>query len=99
MSKDIFRNSNGDLSVYALNCGYIQSATTPDDRFTVKLFADGVYHVRITDAEMTLGWTAWESFDTLREARRAYRKALKHYSTLGNADPDSEECAATTWAN
>jgi hypothetical protein len=71
MKKDpVFYNKNGDLSVYSFACGYIQEKSTPHGM--VKLYKDGHWHLEIVkDCERM----RWDCFDTLTEARRAFRLA------------------------
>jgi hypothetical protein len=68
--KDKFRNKNGDLSAYSFACGYVQEKQTNNGK--VELYKDGNWHVRIFDDQPH---GRWVSFDTLGEARKAFRKA------------------------
>lgn len=62
-SRDVFRNLDGSLSVYAFACGYIERA------LDVRLFKDGDWQVR---------WDfGWESFNSLGEARKYFRMIVK----------------------
>ena len=50
-------------------------------RFQVKLFAEGcVYHIRVSDWLQYYGWREWQSYDSLKEARKGFRQAVKYYS-------------------
>lgn len=41
----MFRNSNGDVSIYSFCCGYIQQFK--NDQFDLKLYKDGCYHLQV----------------------------------------------------
>lgn len=101
--KDKFRNNDGSLTVYALACGYIQTEAIPGGRFKVRLFGDGCYHVQVRDEELTLGLAAWETFDTLTEARKAMRKAIAYFRRLPADAParerDTSPNARPVWAS
>lgn len=85
---------NGDVSVYGFYCGYVQKKEcgpvveiknpfgkfSKVSRFTVRLYGDGVYHIQVTDWKLFFGLEAWETYDTLKEARAAYKRAVKFYS-------------------
>ena len=50
-------------------------------RFQVKLFAEGcVYHVQVSDWLQYYGLREWQSYDSLKEARKGFRQAVKYYS-------------------
>lgn len=50
-------------------------------RFQVKLFAEGcVYHVQVSDWLQYYGLREWQSYDSLKEARKGFRQAAKYYS-------------------
>lgn len=79
MSK--FRNKSGELSQYALSCGYLQ-VSVPDGKEPrtyitqgVALFREGgsCYHVRA----YVDGAKEWESFDFLSDARKFYTKLTR----------------------
>jgi len=69
-----FKTPSGELTAYALACGYIERKETPTLR--LDLWHEGaLYHVRAHDfAEHTRLF--WESFDTLRAARAFYAKQI-----------------------
>lgn len=48
-----FRLVNGDLSAYALACGYVQTSTEYPNGDTVTMRHDGCYHVHTTEAGAT----------------------------------------------
>ena len=70
MKNPIFKNKNGDISVYSLACGYIQEKQTR--KGNVELYKDGNFHVRIFNGTERI---SWECFDSLTEARKAFRLA------------------------
>lgn len=88
-----FFNANGSLTRYALMCGYIEDHRVAD-RFTVMLSAEGVYHVKVRDDMADSGLAAWESYETLTEARTAVRAAKRHFSRM--ADTSAESLARDT---
>ena len=50
-------------------------------RFQVKLFAEGcVYHIQVSDWLQYYGLREWQSYDSLKEARKGFRQAVKYYS-------------------
>lgn len=69
-----FYNINGNLTAYALACGYIQFASidgSEKERWNngKELYMDGNFHVKkYKDGKRVL----WESYDTLSEAREVY---------------------------
>lgn len=80
MNMSTFKTKAGWLTPYALACGYIELAESPKDRGTsVRLEAPGgpLYHVKAYSTEH--GRLMWETFETLTEARRAYRWAVREY--------------------
>lgn len=78
-----FHNTDGSLTEYALACGYVQ-AVEVCDRYTVRLTKDGCYHVKVSDKQLDLGLAAWETADTLGEARKLYRTAVGFYKSRKN---------------
>ena len=85
MSNKIFNNKNGDLSQYALHCGYIQiypryikdnEHVNISTGYEIQLREDGCcYHVEIYLWEDNyLVYKLWESFDLLTDARRYFNK-------------------------
>lgn len=70
-----FKNADGTLTVYAFGCGYVEETDGPT--YGVRLWLDGVWHVRRHHtAPGMAGYIreSWESFDTLGDARKFYRK-------------------------
>ena len=78
----MFTNKDGQLSVYALNCGYIQQANTKgllcDSDYkhnSIELARDGgVYSVK---AYVEGKRTNWDCFDSLKDARIHFKKLAK----------------------
>lgn len=100
---DKFTNANGELTMYALNCGYVQTEST--GRYTIALSGNGAsWDVRVSDERLPFGLAAWEQFDRLTVARKAFRRAVKHYSQhdLDTAEPVERDASADaslpTWA-
>lgn len=92
MAKPRFHNSDGKLTRYALACGYVQAFSchaipyrveiaspkfdTMADRFRVELTRDAcTYAVKLIDITVP-GVVAWECYDTLTDARSAYRNGV-----------------------
>lgn len=73
-----FKNKDGTLTIYAFACGYLEEF---DGQFqNVRLWADGCYHVRraYVNESIHRGYIveSWETFDSLTEARKFYRKEI-----------------------
>jgi len=66
-----FYTLSGELTPYALACGYVQTYGEH-----VRLFEDGCFHVQ--------GGGEWETFSTLTEARRAAKQLNKKLSKGNN---------------
>lgn len=78
--KNKFRNKDGSLTLYAFACGYIEvehfNDYAPMSGIDIKLWHEGAcFHVRAHDFD-TRERLFWESFDTLTEARKFYRKKI-----------------------
>lgn len=69
--KDLFHDSRGRLTPYAFACGYIQEFS--HDGNVVHLYKDGCWHVKAYDSGGDRIF--WDSFQTLREARRRFEMA------------------------
>lgn len=66
-----FRNATGQLTAYALGCGYKE--TKIDGPVNVELYHEhGVYHIRGFDAE-TGHRLFWESSNNLAQARAFFQ--------------------------
>ena len=123
MTEPKFHNANGDLSMYALNCGYIQKTLTGPEvnagnelpfgsdepimlpRYEVALSGSGAsWDVKVSDHRLSYGLAAWEQFDTLTSARKAYRRAVAYYSRedVGTAEAivrdNTPEAVTPAWA-
>lgn len=87
MNRMKFHNNDGSLTQYAFTCGYIQrtqfcQAGKPNKWGVwypeIHLYLDGTYHVK---AVYSNGYvSAWEVFETLAEARKAYKKLYADFS-------------------
>jgi hypothetical protein len=81
MKKDKFiRNTNGELSVYGLHCGYLQESNYINDT-KVQMYHEGaVYSVRWFQYESdSFAHIArnWVNFEKVTEARKLYRLVEK----------------------
>lgn len=72
------KNADGSPTAYALACGDTQTATTRTGAAVTLWMEHGTYHVRTHDHNGR-GRLAWDVFDNLTEARRAFRR---HKRTL-----------------
>lgn len=70
-----FHTKTGQLTVYSFLCGYIEQTDIEGKRTTLWLDC-GVWHVRAHNF-IEHKRIAWETFNTLREARKFYRLAIK----------------------
>lgn len=74
-----FRNNDGTLTAYAFACGYVETFTEDGrdyyltDAPGVMLAKEGVYHVKAHTNPHGGPGAIWESFETLTEARKAFR--------------------------
>ena len=72
-----WRTKAGDLTHYALACGYIQRFEQDAKRVTLWHEGGPVYHVRAHD--FTSGQRiTWETFETLTAARKYWRQVRTH---------------------
>jgi hypothetical protein len=76
---------DGQLNAYALGCGYVQKWQHGND-YSVQLWIEGgSYHVMRNDIDPTTNNTMsfkegngfWDNYDTLTEARKAFKKAFR----------------------
>jgi hypothetical protein len=65
--KTRFNNTDGSLTRYAFNCGYIEQKENNQNRLSLSL--DGVYHVKGFVGNQRV----WESFEKLTDARKYYK--------------------------
>ena len=71
-----FEKSNGDLTVYALACGYVQTKGVNNTQIALWREGGPAYHVRIHDFN-THERIFWRSTSNLTEARRWVRQYVK----------------------
>ena len=70
-----FNIADGRLSAYAFSCGYMERKW--DDHVRTTLYQEGgVYHVRQSNYGV-VGYVFWDTFDTLTEARKRYKRAIR----------------------
>lgn len=74
--KNKFRNKNGDLSLYAFACGYIQEHGNFVGGICTRLYKDGCWHIRTTGLSSV---PVWEVKELLTDARKEYRAQIKKY--------------------
>ena len=67
-----FTLKDGQKSQYALACGYIQSYEKDDIK--VSLYQDGCYHIKTYENDSRI---SWECYDTIAQARKAYKIECK----------------------
>ena len=84
---DKFRTKRGDLTPYALACGYEQQQEINNIR--VSLWGNGgpVYHVRAHDFN-THARVFWKSSLKLTECRQWYKQYVKHLKEVHDDDPN-----------
>lgn len=68
----MFTNKTGQLTDYALSCGYVESYTTKSFRVVLSK-EHNTYHVKNTSNQNRV----WLCFDKLSEARQAYLEQIK----------------------
>lgn len=80
MGEPRFRNRDGSLTMYAFACGYVESFTVSGkgyyatDEPGVTLYMEGVlWHVKAHTLPHG-NERVWNCFDTLTEARKAFRR-------------------------
>lgn len=71
-----FRTSRGELSQYALGCGYIQVHERDGQRVVLWQEGGPCYHVRHFDHNK-VERVFWDTFESLTEARARYRQAKR----------------------
>jgi hypothetical protein len=77
--KTKFYNKNGDLNLYAFLCGYVQREGKNNMR--KELFLEhSTFHVKVYQLKDGLfsDVIAWNTFDSLTEARKNYRSFKLH---------------------
>ncbi len=77
-----FKTANGELSTYALACGYIERIETPEHSVTLWHEGGPCYHVRHCGPDYQGMHLArnWETYTTRHAAYRQF-KAYKHWLT------------------
>ena len=79
--RDKFRNKNGDLTHYALACGYIQ-IFDPTDTMRLTLWHEGnVFHIRLFEHSEHKR-VFWHSFDNLTAARKYWHQTKNNLTEL-----------------
>jgi hypothetical protein len=82
--KNKFVTKDGFLTVYALACGYHETNfewALPQGTRIVNMWHEGAcFHVR-TYQEDKPGWIAWDCFQSLPDARKAFVMACKAGNT------------------
>lgn len=73
-----FYLKNGDLTVYALACGYCQRFDDIRNAVSMELYKSGVYQVKGYDFA-NHNRLFWHSLESLSEARRVFRKEVTNY--------------------
>ena len=85
MTAPKFENADGSLTTYAFACGYVQTETIKSQQ--LRLYKDGIWHLkvwpvetkdfseRVLNSDGNLVMPGWASFETLGEARQAWRVA------------------------
>lgn len=73
MSK--FYLSDGQLSAYSFACGYIQEAK---GEHYIQMYTESVVHIKVFKLDNTR--LEWNSYDTIGEARKAFKALCKKYN-------------------
>lgn len=86
-----FNNKDGSLTVYALSCGYIEQVDKESNQTRVVLWKEcGGYHVRVHQFNGA-GRIAWETFITLKEARKYFKEQVKACAELEDFKDEKKE--------
>jgi hypothetical protein len=80
--KSKFTLANGDLSAYAFACGYIQTYIWGNQELSLSHSGGFVYDLRGYD-QAPFKRLFWETYESLGEARKAYKKRVKEMKTSG----------------
>lgn len=75
------RTKTGELTPYGLACGYVQTHEVSDIRVTLWHEGGPMYHVRAHDFGEHRR-IAWDSFERLTDARKAYRRMIRENRPL-----------------
>lgn len=83
--RDKFRNKNGDLTHYALACGYLQQFKHKE--LILSLWNEGgpCFHVKLND-NFGHNRVFWHSFDTLTAARKYWHQTKKNLLELSKCN-------------
>ena len=71
-----FYLNDGQLSAYSFACGYVQEAKGKE--YYIKMYSESVVHVKVFANDSTR--LEWNSYDTIGEARKAFRALCKKYN-------------------
>lgn len=82
MAKNKFKLINGDLTAYAFACGYIQSYVWGGQEVHLRHSGGYVYDLRGYNRE-PFERLFWETYESLGEARKAYRMKVRQIKTCG----------------
>ena len=63
----------GNLTADGLSCGYVEQYTTKNVRIQLSK-ENNCYHVKASNKTHEGKWSIWQSYDTLKEARKALSK-------------------------
>jgi len=73
------KNKDGQLTAYALLCGYVQTKTRKDESVSIKLFMENQhYHVVMSDILGARDWRTYE-MNELTIARETFKHFKKIY--------------------
>lgn len=77
-----FTLANGDLSTYAFACGYVQTYVLGNQELNLRHSGGSVYDLRGYD-QSPFKRLFWETYESIGEARKAYRKRVKEMKSSG----------------
>ncbi len=72
--KTKFITNKNEVSMYGFICGHIEKKQVKDLKITLEF--DCIFHVKVSRDGET-GLVSWMSFETLTEARKAYKQKIK----------------------
>lgn len=86
-----FNNKDGSLTIYAFACGYVEQHNNDETNSRVTLWLDSdCYHVRSHQFNGA-GRIAWETFVTLKEARKFYKEQVKACEHLDKGESQTSQ--------